>query len=512
MNVSRRTFIGGTAVVGTAWMAGCGYTLLGAAPSRTAEENRKSGDARLNARRLRPSQDGLGNIQGYASATSVVGGERLTFHVSVGREPSDFTITIHRLGHYGGAGGRLMTTSSGLQGTRQPAPSVHGDEGTVRCSWRPSWSVEIPASWPSGLYLASFISTDGHRAGAPFVVRDDVRDSEFLIVLPFTTYQAYNQFPMDGRLGKSLYYGYVPSAQDPAVRSISPDGKAYPATPVPGHSYFLHYPARARTVSFDRPYAGDGIPKSFQLDQAFIGWFEEKGFDVTYATSIDLHEGRVNPARYKAVLFGGHDEYWSAPMRSAAEKVVHHGTHLAFFTANNAYWKVRVGSARHGFPTVTCYKDDPDPAAGPTGATTRWRDVHPGGVSAEQRLLGTQFTGIVPRPLPLIASNARHWFWDGTHLANGDQLHGLLIGEADGLMADMPQAQATERASLSMSPFVDKLRGQVTQNIGLYRAPSGAWVFNAGTFGWTQALCGPPKGRDPRIQRATANLFEKLCA
>jgi hypothetical protein len=496
-----------------AGIAGCGSRSSGAGLTHISEENRKPGDRDWGpkVRGVRPSQDGLGHIQGYASATSVAAGEQIAFHVSTGKAPAHFTITIHRLGYYAGAGGRLMMTSPRLNGHPQQKPVVNAATGTVRCHWEPSWSLDIPASWTSGLYLASFTSAEGRRASTPFVVRDDKRSSEFLVVLPFTTYQAYNQFPKDGRLGRSLYNGYVPSAHDPAVRALSPDGKAYPVTPVRGHKYCLHYPERARVVSYDRPYAGDGLPQRFQLDQDFISWAEAKGFDLSYASSLDLHEGRVRPKRHQTVVFSGHDEYWSAQMRSAAELSVNGGTNLAFFAANNAYWNVRIDTVADKFPAMTCYKDDPDPVTDRTGPTTRWRDCQPGGVLAEQRLLGTQYTGILKAPVPLVVADSRHWLWAGTHLSDGDRLDGLVVGEADGMMKGTPRANATEHALLSASPFLYKNQWQ-TQNTSLYRARSGAWVFNAGTFGWLPALGGPPATRDPHIRRATANLFAKLRA
>ncbi|MCW2914151.1 MAG: hypothetical protein JWN52_2219 [Actinomycetia bacterium] len=484
--------------------------------TRIAAENRNAGgsDWHPKAGGLRPSQDGLGHIQGYASASSVTSGEQLSFHVSAAASV-DFTIEVHRLGYYGGAGGRLMVRSPRLPGHPQPAPVVEAATGTVQCSWLPSWTLNVPRDWVSGLYLASFTSSDGRRSCTPFVVRDDRRDSEFLVVLPFTTYQAYNQFPMDGRLGRSLYYGYVPSAHDPSVRLPDLDGAVHSAIRIPGQTYCLHFPARARTVSFARPYARNGIPRQFVLDQSFIAWAEAKGLDLSYATSLDLHEGRADPGRHRTVMFSGHDEYWSSQMRDRADRAVRAGTHLAFFAANNIYWKARIGSGPGGFPTVTCYKHGPDPA--PDGRTVQWRSLQPGGVAAEQGLLGTQFTGIPHKPAPLVVGNARHWFWAGTGLADYDRLSGLVRGEADGLMKGMARAAATDQTLLSGSPFRSLKTEDVpsmmhAQNTSVYRSPSGAWVFNAGTFGWTPALGGPAGMQNPSIRRATDNLIARLRA
>ena len=50
-------------------------------------------------------------IQAYASATSVLPGQNLTFYVSTQSEGTAYTIDIYRLGWYGGDGGRLMAVT-----------------------------------------------------------------------------------------------------------------------------------------------------------------------------------------------------------------------------------------------------------------------------------------------------------------------------------------------------------------------------------------------------------------
>jgi hypothetical protein len=450
-------------------------------------------------------------VKGFASATSVAHGEHIAFHLAT-RASQDVTVTVHRMGWYRGARARLMATSPRLHCTPQQAPSLHAPTGTIRCDWPATWSVQVPTGWPSGLYLASFTSADGYRSVTPFVVREAVRQSEFLVVLPFTTYQAYNQYPLDGSLGRSLYFGFLPSAHSPAAGKRAADGRAYPTRPVTGHDYVLHYPERSRAVSFQRPYGAAGLPSRFAIDLDFVAWAERLGLDVTYASSLDLHDGLVAPADHKALLFSGHDEYWSAPMRQTAERAVRAGTGMALFAANNLYWKVRIDRGPDGFPVMTCYKSDPDPGAGDSGATTTWRSTAAHGALAEQSLLGSQYNGIVRGSAPLVVSEPRHWFWAGSGVSPGERIPDLVRGEADGLTAGMPQPKAAEHVLLSASPFRYTPNRTPVQNTSLYRAPSGAWVFDAGTFGWTAALGGAVRQHDPRIQKATVNLIRRLRA
>src|SRR5437764_2475944 len=57
-----------------------------------------------------PSDKGaLTQIQAYTSTTSVSPGEKLTFYVSTQTEGMIYSISIYRLGWYGGLGGRIMS-------------------------------------------------------------------------------------------------------------------------------------------------------------------------------------------------------------------------------------------------------------------------------------------------------------------------------------------------------------------------------------------------------------------
>ncbi|SCL38270.1 hypothetical protein GA0074692_4955 [Micromonospora pallida] len=455
-----------------------------AGPAPVIGENEATGTAWPPKGSRRPGVDDRHRqIQGYASATSVAPGQAIDFHIAV--DPAGpYRITIVRLGWYGGAGARELLTSPELTGGPQPVPLPEPDGGALICRWPVSWTLRVPDDWTSGLYQAIFTSAEGWRGYAPFVVRDDRRAAALCVVLPFTTYQAYNQWPMDGTIGRSLYYGY----QDGA----------------------LNYERRSLTVSFDRPYAYDGRPKHLDRDHHFIRWAERQGYDVAYATTEDLHSGRLDPARHQGIVFCGHDEYWSEPMRVAADRAVAAGTSLAFFAANSVYWHIRLNPSADGRPErlITCHKTAPDPGADTAGPTTYWRKVAHDGSRAEQGLLGIQYNGIVTDPQPLVVSSAGHWFWSGTGLADGDRIPGLVGGEADGRYSGLPRPTGVA-TTLAASPYRTRQGQQRLQRTHLYETPQGGLVFAAGTLFWTMAL-DRPKHRDARVERATANLLDRM--
>ncbi len=440
----------------------------------------------------RSSTDDVAQIKGFTSKTSVRVGESIDFHVSVDQE-QPFTIDIYRFGWYSGAGARLVMSSPRLRGKRQPPPRLDPDVGTITCPWTKSWTVRAQASWTSGLYLGVMTSAAGYRNYVPFVVRDD-RLAALLVVVPFTTYQAYNQFPRDRRLGKSLYYGYAPAAEDSAA--------------------VLDASQRAVHVSFDRPYDTDGWPHRADEDQSFVFWAEHQGYDMTYATSLDLHSGRLDLSQYTGIVFSGHDEYWSEEMRRQVTTAVAGGTSLAYMSANNVYWHIRcdkptaVGEVR----SMYCYKTDPDPTQDASGATTQWRLIGPGSARAEQGLLGVQYNGIVKTPCPLIVQRADHWMWKGTGVREGERIPVLVGGEADGFTDGAPTPAGATQTLLSASPFTYETNNSLQiQNTSVCEMASGATVFVAATMNWTAAV-GKLHHTDHRVQKATANVFGRILA
>lgn len=431
-------------------------------------------------------------IKGFASAGVIHPGGAVDFRVTV-NPPREFTVDVYRIGHYGGDGAHLMTSSPSIAGMVQSAPLVVGR--TVSCHhWWQSWRLQIPAHWRPGAYVAVLTTVDNrNRSHIPFTVRNFAELSglgnDLLLVLPDITWQAYNLFPEDGRTGASLYHAW-----DGSGRLIGEHEAAV-------------------TVSFDRPHAGAGLPLHVGHAYDFIRWAERYGYDLAYADATDLHAGLVDPSRHRALIFPGHDEYWSEPMRRTVERARDGGTSLVFLSANTMYWRVDLTPGPSGEPNrlLNCRKRQRVPAGSPAAGlpgtpSALWRDAG----EPEQALLGVQYASRVPTPVPMVARNTGHWLWEGTGLRDGDELPGLVAGEADRYFPKVPLPEHTERILLAHSPYRDTAGKPAHQETSLYRAPSGAYVFASGTFAWSPAL-DRPGHTDERIQRATANLLDHLC-
>ena len=440
--------------------------------------------------------DAVGQIKGYASATSVNKGENITFFVSTNPAQA-YTIDVYRIGWYGGLGGRLMQHIGPLNGTQQPTCPTDPTTGMIECNWAPAHTLATQTSWTSGIYLALLTNAEMYQNYIVFVVRDDSRVAPLLYQQPVTTYQAYNDYPFDNATGKSLY-GY----------------NSYGATTVTGGT-------NAAKVSFDRPYLGDGTgidwgASVFSWEINFVRWMEKSGYDVTYATNVDTHTDGGRLLNYRGFLSVGHDEYWSKPMYDAVAAARDAGVNLAFLGGNAVNWQARFEPSSSGVPNrvLVCYRNATlDPIADPSLKTVLWRD--PPLNRPEQTLVGVQFTAAVPwnngAYVPYVVTNSANWVYAGTGFRDGDSVPALVGYEADRWFSQYPPPNAVvgTYTLLSNSPF-----GSDHSNSSVYQAPSGAWVFASGTMNWSAALDKfigwTLMDPDPRIQQTTANILNRF--
>src|SRR6059058_1010704 len=443
----------------------------GQASNAIVIENQQPGTTQWRANFGSTASDAGGQIKGYASATSVNKGENITFYVSV-NPAQTYTIDVYRMGWYQGLGGRLMQHVGPLSGAQQPTCPTDATTGMIECHWTPAYTLATQTSWTSGVYLALLTNAQMYQNYIVFVVRDDSRVAPLLYQQGVTTYQAYNDYPYDNTTGKSLY-GF----------------NSYGATTVTGGK-------NAAKVSFARPYSDDGTgivwgQSFFSWEMSFVRWMEKSGYDVTYSTDIDTHTDGGRLLNYRGFLSVGHDEYWSKPMYDAVIAARDAGVNLAFIGANAIYWQVRFEPSSSGVPNrvLVCYRDATlDPIADPSLKTILWRN--PPVNRPEQTLIGVQYTTGVPfnngAYVPYVVTNSGNWVYAGTGFQDGDSLPKMVGYEADRLFSQYPQPNAVPGTYtlLSNSP----IDSSEYSNSSVYQAPSGAWVFGAGTMNWSLAL------------------------
>ncbi|HEY7042112.1 MAG TPA: N,N-dimethylformamidase beta subunit family domain-containing protein, partial [Nocardioidaceae bacterium] len=459
------------------------------------------------------------SIEGFATDISVDHGE--TVHFKIDTPSTAYHLDIYRMGYYGGDGARKVATVTPSASLPQAQPTCDTDVpvGLVDCgNWSESAHWDVPADAVSGIYFAKLVRDDDPSSEGShilFIVRDDEGQSDLLFQTSDTTWQAYNRYG-----GNSLY-----SAEG---EDGSPAGRAY-------------------KVSYNRPFETRGpTPEDspFNAEYPMVRFLERNGYDVSYFTGVDADRRGSEMLEHKTYLSVGHDEYWSGTQRANVEAARAAGVNLAFFSGNEVFWKTRWENSIDGsgtdHRTLVCYKEthdgakiDPGPPGNPNVWTGTWRDPRfsppADGGRPENGLTGTIFTvndgtsaievpaadgklrfwrntsiaGLAPGQTATLSDSTLGYEWD-EDLDNGARPAGLI--DMSSTPVDVPQ-RITDYGS-NYGP------GHATHSLTLYKAPSGALVFGAGTIQWSWGLDGDhDRGGstpDSRMQQATVNLLADM--
>src|SRR4051812_9231328 len=457
---------------------------------------------------------GSSGIQGFATDISVNVGATESFKVKTNAR--SYRLDIYRMGYYQGNGARKIATVIPSAALPQSQPTCRKDSSTnlFDCgNWAISASWAVPADAVSGIYFAKLVRTDATNASSHivFVVRNDTSHSDLLFQTSDTTWQAYNDYG-----GSSLYSG------------PQPIGRAY-------------------KVSYNRPFntRGDSAEDFvFNSEYPAVRWLERNGYDVSYTTDLDSDRRGEVIKNHRTFMSVGHDEYWSGGQRSNVEAARAAGVNLAFMSGNEVFWKTRWEPSTAGPTTanrtLVCYKETHDDAkTDPLQNvwTGTWRDPRfsppADGGRPENALTGTIFMVNGPRndSIKVPASFKSLRFWKNTSIRNlaADATKTFAAGtlgyewDADLDNGSRPAGVvdlSPAPHNISPHPLLDFGSsfgdGTATHSLTLYRAPSGALVFGAGTVQWTWGLdavhdnAGP--AADPDIQQASVNLLTDMGA
>jgi N,N-dimethylformamidase beta subunit-like, C-terminal/Domain of unknown function (DUF4082)/Bacterial Ig domain/3-keto-disaccharide hydrolase/Viral BACON domain len=473
------------------------------------------------------------SIQGFATDISVNVGQVINFKINT--DASAYSIQIYRMGYYAGMGARLIATlqpSASLPQV-QPACLTDSSTGLVDCgNWGISASWQVPATATSGIYFARLTRSDtGGCSHIAFVVRNDASHSAVLFQTADESWQAYNGY------GGSSFYG--PSGQ-------------------------FDLNNRGYKVSYNRPFTTRGFQQEsatwvFGAEYPMVRWLEENGYDVSYFTGVDAARFGNLIENHKLFLSVGHDEYWSGQRRANVEAARDAGVNLAFFSGNEVFWKTRWENSVDGnntpYRTLVCYKETLGPHSVPSAAaaidpldppiwTGTWRDNTKSppadGGRPENSLTGTIFMVNGPGTdnpgnlsIKVPDTDGKMRFWRNTavaRLAPGTTAtlptgtlgyewdEDLDTGARPAGTFDLSTATYTLTSDLLLDQGGTYGAGTATHHLTLYRAPSGALVFAAGTVQWPWGLDNNhdnPFGfanpaPNPAMQQATVNLFADM--
>ena len=333
--------------------------------------------------------------------------------------------------------------------------------------------------------------------------------SDLLFQTSDTTWQAYNTYG-----GNSLYFG-------------SPAGRAY-------------------KVSYNRPFTtrccdfpnGSNLTWLFNTEYPMVRWLERNGYDVSYTTGIDTDRRGSELLEHRVFMPVGHDEYRSGAERANVEAARAAGVHIAIFSGNHGFWKTRWESSIDGsgtpYRTLVCYKETHanakiDPL--PNVWTGTWRDPRfsppADGGRPENALNGSIFT-VNGYPQRRHAGAGRRWQdallaqhphriarrGPGRHAADGRPR-----SEWDEDLDNGFRPAGVVRMSSTTVSGVQYLQdygtnyasGTATHHLTLYKHPSGALVFGAGTIQWSWGLDDQHDFAGPRSMR-TCSRRRSTCS
>jgi hypothetical protein len=520
------------------WSVACAATLLVllallASPARSdaactlnavACENQNTGDD--------PGTweiNGAGNpdLQGYATTQSVNPGSTINFKVK--STTANYRVDILRLGYYGGAGARRWATNivpSNASGSTSQAPCrIFSDTGLIDCgTWSVSASWAVPSTAVSGVYVAYLHPTGttdpAQSSQIEFVVRNDASRSAILVQTSDATMEAYNTYG-----GNSLYTCTVSCPTAPPGDEPAAYKSAY-------------------KVSFNRPstIAVDDNGRSSMFNGAeypMLRFLERNGYDVSYFSQLDTEERGAELKNHRLFMSQGHDEYDSANQRAAETAARDAGVNIAYFTANELFWKTRYEPSQDGTSTadrtLVAYKDTHfNEQQDPVAWTGTWRDDRWAAASQnltpENALTGQSFL-VNSGTSQIVASApfARMRIWRNTPVASltGTQTRTLgtdSLGyewdeDIDNGYRPAGEFDMSSTTVAGVEVFADygstTTTGTATHSLTMYKAASGAKVFNAGTVQWAWGLddsnvWGYPV--DPVMQQVTINVLADLGA
>jgi hypothetical protein len=468
-----------------------------ARPELILEENRRPGtrDWILERPRIDPaSKYRCPWIEGFASRTSLRAGETLTLKVSTS-PPAPFTVDLYRMGYYGGAGGRHLAKMGPYPGRAEEEPPV-GEKRLCECRWEPRVQITIAPDWPSGIYLAKLsVEAEGPQSYAVFIVRDD-RPADFIFQCSDTTWQAYNRWPSQFSLyddGKKVWYW-------------GPDVE----------------------VSFDRPYGkycqildaplSTGSGEWFLWEFPLAYWMESQGRDVTYISNIDTHADPAGLQRARGFLSVGHDEYYTLEIFENLKRAIGRGLNVAFLSGNTCCGLIRLRPGSDGSPHRVLTRLDRFGPRDPR-ETKDFPEMErfPWTAPNENTLIGARSTPPVTGGADWSCLDPGHWLFQGTGMKKGEAIPGLVGWEWHGDPAPIPGLEVVSSGT-TRSP-----RGEGTYTATIYPGPRGNFVFNASSCWWADGVAEPPGyvrpavytkplGPDPRAQRITANVLDRMAA
>jgi hypothetical protein len=309
--------------------------------------------------------------------------------------------------------------------------------------------VPLSSDWGAGIYFARIDADDGRFGFAPIVIHPPAPTQRIAVVIPTSTWQAYNFYDANG------------------------DGW--------GDTWYARW--KTSFVDVTRPHPNRGIPYRYRsYDLQFQHWLTQTYTNVDTYGDEDL-EAFASPdalrAAYDLILFPGHTEYVTGRIYNLIQGYRDLGGNLMFLSANNFFRRIDRSGVR-------------------LKLIDEWRDLG----RPEEALLGVHYIasdrGQRHAPFTVVGADVAPWAFANTGLYNGAQfgIYGIEI-DARG-PASPPGVQV-------LATIPDLFGAGRSAEMTYYEHSSGAKVFSAGVlnFGGQIMLW-------PATQQLLANVWQHL--
>jgi hypothetical protein len=311
--------------------------------------------------------------------------------------------------------------------------------------------VDLPAGLASGLHCARLEGPQGHLGFAPIVVRPPAPTQRVAVVLPTTTWQAYNFYDENG------------------------DGF--------GGTWYALWSQRKVDVS--RPHLRRGVPYRFRsYELGFHHWLASRAHAVDTYADEDIERFRSAEAlrsSYDMLVFPGHTEYVTPELFDVVEQFRNLGGRLMFLSANNFFRHVEREQDR-------------------IRLVGEWRKEG----RPEGALLGAQYIandrGERQQPFVVSGADLAPWAFAGTGLANGSSF-GLYGVEIDATVPSSPPGTQV------LARIPDLFGPGRSAEMTYYETSNGARVFSAGALNFAGTIM-----LWPEVGKVLDNVWARLTA
>lgn len=264
-------------------------------------ENRRTGTSDW-----RITNQATGFIEGFANYDYAQQGDNVGLYVSTSE--ASFHVVAYRMGWYGGSGARQIWRSAQIAGRDQPPCALDHSTNMVSCdNWSRALTMAVTPEFVPGDYLLKLTASNNSQSYILLTIWQPDSHATYLVMNRSMVEQGWNTFG-----GYDFYQGQG---------SCILDSYQYPPC------------NRARVVSFDRPYAGNGSSDFLTNEYPMVQFMEEEGLDVTYCTDICISEHPGFLLQHKVLVDLDHDETWTNSEREAVLNAAAKGVNMAFFGA-----------------------------------------------------------------------------------------------------------------------------------------------------------------------------------